>query len=245
VFPLSPLLGFPLSGFPLFGVPLFGVPPFGVPPFDFPPFDFSAVRPFHRPAPAAARHPGGSLQPAALSFAPALTVIPRRMISRPQTAAGNCIVTHWRLLAATLTVCSAVLIASPAHAQDGATAADSAAIRAAALDYIEGWYEGDDARMRRALHPELTKRILMTPPDAPSRLSNMSANQLIAATANGGGRQTPAGERNIRVRILDVFGAAATVRVDAAEWIDYMHLSRTLEGWRIVNVLWELRPPGE
>lgn len=153
--------------------------------------------------------------------------------------------THGRLLAATLTICAAVLIATPAYAQDGATAADSAAIRAAALDYIEGWYEGDGARMSRALHPQLTKRILQTPPDAPSRLSNMSADQLIAATANGGGRQTPEGERNIRVRILDVFGAAATVRVDAAKWIDYMHLSRTHEGWRIVNVLWELRPPGE
>ncbi|HEX6315687.1 MAG TPA: nuclear transport factor 2 family protein, partial [Gemmatimonadaceae bacterium] len=38
------------------------------------------------------------------------------------------------------------------------TAADSAAIRAAALDYIEGWYEGNAERMERALHPELAKR---------------------------------------------------------------------------------------
>ena len=40
------------------------------------------------------------------------------------------------------------------------TGADSAAIRAAALDYIEGWYTGDGARMRRALHPQLAKRAL-------------------------------------------------------------------------------------
>lgn len=41
-------------------------------------------------------------------------------------------------------------------------AIDSAAIRATALDYIDGWYTGDAARMERALHPELVKRIVMT-----------------------------------------------------------------------------------
>src|SRR5687767_13133238 len=38
------------------------------------------------------------------------------------------------------------------------TAADSTAIRATALDYVEGWYEGNPERMTRALHPELVKR---------------------------------------------------------------------------------------
>ncbi|MGH7551869.1 MAG: nuclear transport factor 2 family protein [Longimicrobiales bacterium] len=44
------------------------------------------------------------------------------------------------------------------------TAGDSAAIRATALDYVEGWYTGDAARMERALHPELAKRIVNTNP---------------------------------------------------------------------------------
>jgi hypothetical protein len=34
------------------------------------------------------------------------------------------------------------------------TAADSAAIRATALDYVEGWYAGDAARMEKSLHPD-------------------------------------------------------------------------------------------
>src|SRR5215207_8801778 len=41
------------------------------------------------------------------------------------------------------------------------TAADTTAIRAAALDYAEGWYAGDADRMARALHPELVKRIVV------------------------------------------------------------------------------------
>ena len=35
------------------------------------------------------------------------------------------------------------------------SAADSAGIRSAALDYIEGWYTADARRMEQALHPEL------------------------------------------------------------------------------------------
>ena len=42
----------------------------------------------------------------------------------------------------------------------GQTAADSAAIRATALDYIEGWYSNDASRMERALHPKLAKRMM-------------------------------------------------------------------------------------
>jgi len=33
------------------------------------------------------------------------------------------------------------------------TPADEAAIVGAVLDYFEGWFEGDAARMERALHP--------------------------------------------------------------------------------------------
>ncbi|HEU5048747.1 MAG TPA: nuclear transport factor 2 family protein, partial [Gemmatimonadales bacterium] len=62
------------------------------------------------------------------------------------------------LLGAAMLAGSLVLTAAPLAAQ---SAADSAAIRATALDYAEGWYTADSARMRRALHPALAKRIVM------------------------------------------------------------------------------------
>ncbi len=49
-----------------------------------------------------------------------------------------------------------VLVLLLAGALDAQTSADSAAIRQAALDYIEGWYEGNAERMERALHPDLS-----------------------------------------------------------------------------------------
>jgi len=36
-----------------------------------------------------------------------------------------------------------------------------------ALDYAEGWYAGDDARMERALHPEFAKRMYRKTSEVP------------------------------------------------------------------------------
>jgi len=37
---------------------------------------------------------------------------------------------------------------------------DEDAIRAATLDYVEGWFDGDAGRMERALDPELVAEVL-------------------------------------------------------------------------------------
>ena len=42
---------------------------------------------------------------------------------------------------------------------------DEAAIKATALDYLEGWYSRDAERMERALHPDLAKRIVRVDPE--------------------------------------------------------------------------------
>jgi hypothetical protein len=47
--------------------------------------------------------------------------------------------------------------------------ADASAIKQTALDYMEGWYEGNPKRMERALHPELAKRIVRTNQEGNSR----------------------------------------------------------------------------
>jgi hypothetical protein len=115
-----------------------------------------------------------------------------------------------------------------------------AGIRAAALAYIEGWYAGDEERMAQSLHPDLVKRIVERSPGE-ARIDEMTAAQLIAATGSGYGRETPTDQRRTEIKVLDVFGEVASVRVDAGEWIDYMHLARFDGDWKILNVLWELR----
>lgn len=124
----------------------------------------------------------------------------------------------------------------------GQTAADSAAIRATALDYVEGWYSGDAARMERALHPELAKRIVnLNPQNGRNSLGQQSAMTLVLGTRNGGGKDTPPAQMQKDVVILDVFRNAASVRATMSGWIDYMHMAKWNGRWVIVNVLWELK----
>jgi hypothetical protein len=123
----------------------------------------------------------------------------------------------------------------------GQTREDSASIRAAALDYIEGWYEGNGERMARALHPELVKRIMYSDTAGNVWIGSMGASQLVRGTRAGGGTRTPRDRQRREVAILDVFQNTASVRVDASDWVDYLHLVKWRGQWVILNVLWELR----
>ncbi len=146
-----------------------------------------------------------------------------------------------RKLGAILALITAVGIinATSASAQ---TAADSSAIVATALDYIDGFYTSDAERMERALHPELAKRIVGDPAGPESRLQNMTAEQLVQATASRGAAGIPEDARREDVSILDIYNNMASVRIDAGLWIDYLHVARWNGEWKIVNVLWEMAP---
>ncbi|MCI0402585.1 MAG: nuclear transport factor 2 family protein [Acidobacteria bacterium] len=120
--------------------------------------------------------------------------------------------------------------------------ADRAAIQQAALDYAEGWYEGNAERMERALHPDLAKRIARNTAEGRARLDHMSAMALVQATRRGSGKNTPKERQQKDVTILHMFGNAATVKLEMHGWIDYLHVARVGDRWVIVNVLWELKP---
>ena len=137
-------------------------------------------------------------------------------------------------------VLAVLLLPTAAIALDDA---DRLAITAAALDYGEGWYQADAARMKRAVHPDLAKRMIYTDPTSKSsHLHHMDAPSLIEATRKGGGSSVPGADGTTRVEILDVFENAAIVKVIGPEWVDYLHLGRWNGQWLIVNVLWEFRP---
>lgn len=133
---------------------------------------------------------------------------------------------------------SIFILAATIAAATPSAVADDKAIRATALDYIEGFYTADAARMERALHPELVKRIFRKNGDT-LRLDQMSALTLINRTKAGHGLADK--QRRADVAILDRFQNSATVRIDATRWVDFLQLSKVDGQWRIVNVLWELR----
>jgi nitrous oxidase accessory protein NosD len=133
-------------------------------------------------------------------------------------------------------------LALPASAR-AQSAADSAAIRATALDYVEGWYEGNAARMSRAVHPELVKRIVVSDTATKrSVIQTMGATALVNGARHGWGKETPSDRRQKDVTVLDIFGNAATVKAVMADWIDYLQIAKVDGRWVIVNVLWERKP---
>jgi len=122
------------------------------------------------------------------------------------------------------------------------TSTEEAAVVAAALDYFEGWFDGDPARMERALHPELAKR----PGDAgPGSLGTLTAQEMIDATAAGIGRTRDVPDRQIKVEVVDVFGNIASAVIRSAVYHEYIHLVRTPDGWKIANALWQWMPGHE
>jgi hypothetical protein len=118
-----------------------------------------------------------------------------------------------------------------------ATSADLAAIEACVRDYFEGWFDGDVARMERALHPELAKRSFGQGIDRAPVLDSASATGMIEATAAGAGRAR-AGGLPLQIDIVDAGSSIASVIVRSEHYHEYLHLVETPEGWRIVNALW-------
>ncbi len=125
----------------------------------------------------------------------------------------------------------------------GMSTDDIPAIRQTALDYIEGFYDGDAARMERSLHPELAKRIVHPDPvSGRSHLAEMSALALLGFTRDKASRPTPKAEQQKDITVFEVTGNAASARIVASTWVDHLHLSKFNGRWVIVNVLWEMKP---
>jgi hypothetical protein len=57
------------------------------------------------------------------------------------------------------------------------------------------------------------------------------------ATA-GQGRRTDEAGRRYHVGFVEVYGDIASVTVHSVPYVDYLHLVRTVDGWRILNALW-------
>lgn len=119
----------------------------------------------------------------------------------------------------------------------GENDADKQAIEECVLDYLEGWYEGDAARMEKALHPDLTKRGMRAMRSGKMSLTYASKSNMVAYTEEGFGK-LPAEERDITVKILDVDHEMAAVKAVSVKFIDYCQLGKFEGEWKIVNVLW-------
>ena len=127
---------------------------------------------------------------------------------------------------------------SSAPGGDPAASDPEAGPRATVLDYFEGWHDGDVERMRRALHPQLAKRSWAQDPERRPVLATTTAEQMVWFTARGNGKRSDPEQRRLEIDIVEVSGSIATAIVHSYDYVEYLHLQETPDGWRIVNALW-------
>lgn len=124
------------------------------------------------------------------------------------------------------------------------SAADSAAVRDAALDYVNAIYNADTSLVYRSVRPELAKRGYFLPRNSTAYANEpMTFKELVdvARTWNAAKKDTSTWPKE--VRILDLLNQTASAKVTARWGVDYMHLAKYDGRWMIVNILWQSPPP--
>ena len=123
---------------------------------------------------------------------------------------------------------------------------DQQLVENAARDYIEGLYQAAPDRIRRSVHPELTKYGFSRPaPDRPYGGSAMTFDQLVALAGRWNAEGNRVDETSPRaVEVLGVLPEIALAKVTATWGIDYMQIAKEDGKWQIRHILWQ-RHPGE
>jgi hypothetical protein len=106
---------------------------------------------------------------------------------------------------------------------------ETEAVRAAVLDHVESWFDGDAARLEGVLHPSYTA------------LEQLTAQDLIEATASGTGRGEDSRDRRISVDISYLNGNQARAICLSHRYVEMLELVRTSEGWKILSGTWRSR----
>ncbi|HEU4453844.1 MAG TPA: nuclear transport factor 2 family protein [Longimicrobium sp.] len=122
---------------------------------------------------------------------------------------------------------------------------DEAAVRAAALDYIEGFYEGDSTKLVRSVWPEVRKYgYARSQADGAYRGMAMPYPAFMAfARGVRAGRNRPAADAPKEITIFEVQDQTASAKVVAWWGTDYLLLARENGRWMITHVLWQSLPP--
>jgi hypothetical protein len=123
---------------------------------------------------------------------------------------------------------------------------DRAAVRQAALDYVEALYEVDTSRVVRSVHPALTKYGYYRA-DGTYRGGAMTYDELkqLALRWNRDHQRVDPETAVKEVVVFDVLDKTASAKIVAHWGVDYMHLAKVDGQWLIRNILWQSPPPRE
>lgn len=121
---------------------------------------------------------------------------------------------------------------------------DAAGVRRAVLDYVEGFYEGDTAKLVRSIRPDVVKYGYSIPRGKTAyegEAMPWAAFLSYANSVKARGRPTPATAPK-EITVLDLADQTASAKLTAWWGIDYLHLAKFDGVWMITQVLWQSPP---
>lgn len=137
---------------------------------------------------------------------------------------------------------SLALVAHSVHAQ---AAPDREGVRRAVLDYVEGFYEGDTAKLVRSIRPDVYKYGFWLPRDSTRYVGEKMPWPEFLSYATGVKKNNRHAKPDApkEIALLDVLDQTASAKLTAWWGTDYLLLGKFDGRWMITHVLWQSPPP--
>lgn len=114
---------------------------------------------------------------------------------------------------------------------------DIDAVMKAALDYIDGYIEGDAERHARAYHPECLKRRYSTDEETGvDELVVLSPHVMADYAA-----LSKMSDCDVEVIVDAISDDIASVRIYSCNWVDFLHIVKARGDWKVFHVTWHGR----
>ena len=146
-----------------------------------------------------------------------------------------------------LSIIVIVVCPTRARAQSRTTgtgnAADRAAVRAAVLDYVDGFYEGDSTKHVRSVAKEVYKYGYSKRDDGYTGMQMTWAGFMSFDRGVREGRNRPPADAPKDIVLFDVNDQTASAKLTAWWGIDYLLLAKRDGRWMVTHVMWQSPPP--
>jgi hypothetical protein len=119
---------------------------------------------------------------------------------------------------------------------------DEKAIKECVLNYLEGWYSADSARMAKALSPDLAKKGFVKRRGSDELvIVPATYSQMVQWSGQKPNQMKDNPDLPLKVNIIEVGENIAMVKTIAPDFIDYLQLAKMHGQWKIYHAVWE--PP--
>jgi hypothetical protein len=119
---------------------------------------------------------------------------------------------------------------------------DEKAIKECVMNYLEGWYSADSARMAKALSPELAKKGFVKRRGSEELvIVPATYSQMVQWSGQKPDQLKESPDLPLKVLIIEVGENIAMAKTITPDFIDYLQLAKMHGEWKIYHAVWE--PP--